>query len=86
MIGTQVFSTATVGNVGTAWSVVGTADFNGDGKGDILWQDTSGNIAIWLMNGASILSTGGLGNVPRHMVGGRHRRLQRRRRRRHSLA
>jgi hypothetical protein len=44
--------------------VVGTGDFNGDGVADIAWRDSSGNVAIWLMNGASILTTGGLGNVP----------------------
>ena len=44
--------------------MVGTGDFNGDGKSDIVWRDTSGNTAIWLMNGAAVLSAGGLGNVP----------------------
>jgi hypothetical protein len=43
---------------------VGTGDFNGDGMTDIAWRDSSGNTAIWLMNGASVLSAGGLGNVP----------------------
>ena len=28
-----------------------TADFNADGKSDILWQNTNGQAAIWLMNG-----------------------------------
>jgi FG-GAP repeat len=37
-----------LGNIPTAWSVVGTADFNGDGKGDILWRDTAGNLAMAL--------------------------------------
>src|SRR3984885_11947693 len=41
-------------------------DFNGDGYSDILWRDTSGNLAIWEMNGSTILnpSTTGLGGVP----------------------
>jgi hypothetical protein len=43
---------------------VGTGDFNGDGMADILWRDTSGNVSIWLMSGAAVLSAGGLGNVP----------------------
>jgi len=30
---------------------------------DILWIDSSGNIAIWFMNGATISSTAGYGNV-----------------------
>jgi hypothetical protein len=34
-----------VSNVPTPqWSVLGTGDFNGDTKGDILWQDSSGNV------------------------------------------
>jgi YVTN family beta-propeller protein len=41
-------------------------DFNGDGKSDIAWRDTSGNVAIWEMNGTTILNpnTAGVGNVP----------------------
>jgi hypothetical protein len=40
----------------TNWPIVETGDFNGDGMSDILWRDTSGNTAIWFMNGAT--STG----------------------------
>ena len=32
-------------------------DFNGDGKRDILWRDTAGNVSIWLMNGYSATSS-----------------------------
>jgi FG-GAP repeat len=49
--------------VSTAWSVVQTGDYNGDGKSDLLWRDTSGNTAMWFMNGATISSSAGLGNV-----------------------
>ena len=39
-------------------------DFNGDGKSDILWlNSSSGNVAVWLMNGGSVLSSLGLGNL-----------------------
>ena len=41
-----------------------THDFNGDGKSDILWRDTSGNVAMWLMNGATVSSGAAVGNVP----------------------
>jgi len=41
-----------------------TGDFDGDSKSDILWRDTSGNTAIWFMNGLQIGSTAGLGNIP----------------------
>ena len=47
-----------------ALSVVGTGDFNGDGYSDILWRDSSNNLAVWLMvQGTSILQAGSLGNV-----------------------
>jgi hypothetical protein len=39
-------------------------DFNCDGKSDIVWRDGSGNVAWWLMNSASVLSSGGTGGVP----------------------
>jgi FG-GAP-like repeat len=41
-----------------------THDFNGDGYSDIAWRDTVGDVAIWLMNGTAIASSGGLGTVP----------------------
>jgi FG-GAP repeat protein len=63
MNGAQVSSAASVGNVPTTWSIVETGDFDGDGKSDILWRDTSGNIALWFMNGATIASGAGLGTI-----------------------
>jgi len=35
----------------TAWKIAGVADFNGDGKSDLLWRHDNGTIAVWLMNG-----------------------------------
>jgi uncharacterized repeat protein (TIGR03803 family) len=42
----------------------GTHNFNGDGFSDIAWRDGSGNLSFWLMNGASVTSSGGVGGVP----------------------
>jgi hypothetical protein len=39
-------------------------DFNADGKSDIAWRDSSGNLAWWLMNGTQVLAPGGVGGVP----------------------
>jgi YD repeat-containing protein len=37
------------------WSVSHVGDFNGDGKKDILWRNTSdGRIVLWLMNGFTV--------------------------------
>jgi FG-GAP-like repeat len=38
-------------------------DLNGDTKSDIVWRDTSGDLGFWLMNGAVVSSTGGVGGV-----------------------
>ena len=76
-----------LGNVPATWTVVGTGDFNGDGKTDILWRDTIGNTAIWFMNGrAGAVDRRCSATSPTTLVGGRHRRLQRRRHERHCLA
>ncbi|KJU86220.1 secreted protein containing DUF1566 [Candidatus Magnetobacterium bavaricum] len=40
------------------WNLLGTGDFLGSGKKQIMWQNTStGLVAIWTMNGTSITST-----------------------------
>jgi hypothetical protein len=41
-----------------------THDFNGDGYSDIAWQDGSGDLALWLMRGATVLFSSGVGSVP----------------------
>jgi len=35
-------------NLGASWHVVGTGDFNGDSRSDILWQNESGQVTDWL--------------------------------------
>jgi len=34
--------------VSTSWHVVGTGDFNGDGRDDILWRNDNGSLDDWL--------------------------------------
>jgi hypothetical protein len=51
-------------NLCSGFSSVG-ADFNGDGKADLLWRNASnGATVIWLMDGATQLSAGSIGAVP----------------------
>ena len=44
---------AVVSTVTNDWTIVGTGDFDGDGKSDILWRNSNGEVAIWLMNGVA---------------------------------
>jgi hypothetical protein len=51
------------------WRIVGTGDYNGDGKADLLWrhgiagESATGAVSVWLMNGAAVLGTRGLGTL-----------------------
>lgn len=48
----------TPNNVGdTAWRIVDSGDFNGDGKPDLLFQHTDGSLAVWVLtNGVTLAS------------------------------
>jgi Ca2+-binding RTX toxin-like protein len=50
--------------VGNDWHIVGTGDFNGDGRTDMLWRNDSGALADWLAtpNGGFVANFGV--NVP----------------------
>ena len=45
-------------NPGPSWTAIGTADYNGDGHSDILWQNKSGQAAVWEMNGTHQIAGG----------------------------
>jgi hypothetical protein len=54
VIGTQTVSwtCSTASGCAGDWKIVGTGDFNGDGKVDVLWHNaTTGDLAAWLLNG-----------------------------------
>jgi hypothetical protein len=43
---------------GSGWQIVGVADFNSDGKPDLLWRNSlSGQNAVWYMNGVTLTGT-----------------------------
>ncbi|MDI3282753.1 VCBS repeat-containing protein [Polyangium sp. 15x6] len=47
------------GPPGDGWSVPTAGDFNRDGMADVLWSNAKRNrFAVWLMNGASVLTVG----------------------------
>ena len=64
MDGTNATFVGAVGpfNPGASWQIRGVADFNGDGKSDILWQGSNGTPAIWLMDGSNVTSFGAAGS------------------------
>ncbi len=51
-------------NPGANWYAVGIGDFNGDGHSDILWQNTSWQVAIWDMNGTNRIGGGTVSTNP----------------------
>jgi probable HAF family extracellular repeat protein len=64
----QVLSATDFGVVPMSWTIVGTGDFNADGKSDILWHNSNGDASIWLMTASGtqvqVLSATDLGLVP----------------------
>jgi hypothetical protein len=62
MNGTNVIGGGNVGNPGPSWHVMGTGDYNGAGRSDILFQNTSGAVAIWEISGTTMTGGGTLAN------------------------
>ncbi len=57
MNGAKYKSGAWVGWAPTEWKIVGSADFNNDGKTDILWRNAkTGENLVWFMDGIYIKS------------------------------
>jgi hypothetical protein len=49
------FTPSNVGDLG--WKGVGLGDFDGDGNTDLLFQHTDGSLAVWKLNGVTLLSS-----------------------------
>ncbi|MFN7140557.1 MAG: FG-GAP-like repeat-containing protein, partial [Limisphaerales bacterium] len=48
------------------WRVRATADLNGDGKKDLIWQSVDGQVAVWFMNGNDFESSALIRNGSRY--------------------
>ena len=46
----------------TMLKLLPNADFDGDGASDILYQNTSGEVVVWAMNGTAVIGGGSIGN------------------------
>lgn len=57
-------STNVASTVSLAWQVVGTGDFNGDGRDDILWRSSGGLVADWLGTPSGSFTTGSGSSAP----------------------
>ena len=54
-----------LGTIPTSWTIGTTADLNGDGKTDLVWQNTvTGESSVWLMNGGALTSGVALDTLP----------------------
>ena len=59
----NIRSPADPSNVPLNWSIVQTGDYNGDGFSDILWEDNTGNLKAWFMQGTTVAKTQTYGNI-----------------------
>ncbi|MGA0602277.1 FG-GAP-like repeat-containing protein [Caulobacter sp. KR2-114] len=51
-----------LGSPGASWAVKAVADFDGDGKADILFENAAGQYAVWTMHDTTIAQSSQLGS------------------------
>jgi hypothetical protein len=65
MDGATAVGSRIIGTVPAPWTIAGVADFNRDGRSDILWRNTStGLVAIWFMDGLNVTAAVAVATVP----------------------
>ena len=69
MDGSRVAGYGHVDTVATKWVIVGSGDYNGDGKSDILWRDSiTGEVYEYLMDGSRVAGYGHVDTVATNWV------------------
>jgi hypothetical protein len=63
MDGNKIVSNTAFATIAKGWNVVGTGDFGGDGKADILLRSDGGQVALWQMDGNKITSNVTFGSI-----------------------
>jgi hypothetical protein len=64
---TEHLAGQSLGGVDSSWAIQTAADFNGDGRADVLWRNASGEVYLWASHGSgdTIAFTGqSLGTTP----------------------
>ena len=59
MNGTRVVQTKPLGpgTVDPSWRIVAIADYDGDGKPDLIWQNTAGSLAVTYLSNLAVKQT-----------------------------
>jgi len=68
--GAAVTSAAIIGAIATSAAAVGSGDFNGDGRYDLLFRDGGGLVTRWGLDGATIASAASYASDPAWSVAG----------------
>jgi hypothetical protein len=65
MDGLGVKTEGTIAHAGVPndWHIQDVADFDGDGKTDILWRHDSGQLYLWEMNGLQVKAEGAIAHA-----------------------
>jgi hypothetical protein len=74
MNGTAFKGGGSPGSVSIGSRLAGTADYDGDGRGDLLWRQADGTLFVSEMNGTAFKAGGSPGTVDPswHVIGDQH--------------
>jgi hypothetical protein len=59
----KILANEGVSTQATTWHAMDAFDFNGDGKADILWENSNGQLQLWQMDGSKVAQKLDLGSL-----------------------